>query len=102
MTVSWDVAVDMNKVSYILYYMEKPFDFNAMSSAARRQLTPAVGDGYSTVWNHVNPDTALESFLPYRATITVPQGTTYDFVIRAIDSAGNEDSNQVAISAAIP
>jgi len=99
-TVSWDVAVDMSKVSYVLYYSATPFDFNNMSAATRVVLIPTVGDGYSTIWAASNPDSAIESFFPYQSAISGLQpGTSYDFVIRAIDSLGNEDSNTVKISA---
>ncbi len=102
-TVSWDIAVDMNKVSYVLYYGKNPFDFNNMSAATSVVLIPSVGDGYSTVWNAANPDEALAPLFPYQATISgLQQGTTYYFIIRAVDSVGNEDVNQVVISADIP
>lgn len=99
-TVSWDVAVDMNKVSYVLYYSVTPFDFNNLSAATRVVLIPAVGDGYSTIWAASNPDSAIGSFFPYQSVISgLHPGTSYDFVIRAIDSLGNEDSNTVKMSA---
>lgn len=99
-TVSWDVAVDMNKVSYVLYYSASPFEFNTMSAATRVVLIPTVGDGYSTAWNAANPDEALASLFPYQSTISGLQPEiSYDFVIRAIDSSGNEDSNTVKMSA---
>ncbi len=99
-TVSWDVAVDMNKVRYVLYYKTSPFDFNNMSAATRIVLTSLVGDGYSTVWSAANPDSAMQSYFPYQSTISgLQQGISYDFVIRAIDSAGNEDTNTVKKSA---
>lgn len=99
-TVSWDVAVDMNKVSYVLYYSASPFDFNNMSAATRVMMAPSVGNGYSTIWAATNPDSAMQSYFPYQSTISGLQpGISYDFVIRAIDSAGNEDENTVKMSA---
>lgn len=92
-TLSWDVALDRNRVSYVLYYQTTatPFDF---ASAARRTLTPTFGDGYNQVWNTVKPSEALSGVYPYQQTITgLLPGATYHFVIHAIDSAGNEDTN---------
>lgn len=102
-TVSWDMALDMNRVSYILYYRTTPFDFDAdltLSSAVSRPLTPAVGAGYDAVWSSASPDLALESVYPHQATINGLQtGTTYYFLLRARDSKGNEDDNRVVLTA---
>ncbi len=92
-TLSWDVALDMNKVSYMLYYQTNatPFDF---AKAARLVLTPSVGAGYDQIWKSFSPSQALSGVYPYQQTITGLQpGTTYRFAIRAVDSVGNEDSN---------
>lgn len=92
-TISWDVALDRNRVSYILYYQTNatPFDF---ATAARQVLTPLPGDGYNQVWSKSSPSEALKDVYPYQQTITGLQpGATYRFVVRAIDSAGNEDTN---------
>ncbi|MBT1071849.1 fibronectin type III domain-containing protein [Pelotalea chapellei] len=99
--VSWDVALDMNRVNYVLYYA--PFDFSAdpdFANATRVVLSPAVGAGYSDIWSQANPNTALQSFYPYQSTISgLTQGVTYYFIIRAVDSKGNEDSNRVVLTA---
>lgn len=103
--ISWDVALDMNRVSYALYYQTIPFDFSSdphLSSATRMVLTPAVGAGYAQAWNHQYPDSALQSLYPYQQSISglVP-GKTYYFLIRAFDSVGNEEANQMVLSAAL-
>lgn len=91
--LSWDVALDMNRVSYRLYYQTTaaPFDF---ATAARLLLTPLPGTGYDQAWNSASPSQALSTLYPYQQTITGLQpGATYRFVIRAVDAAGNEDGN---------
>jgi hypothetical protein len=104
-TVAWDVALDMNKVSYALYYKTTPFNFAAdpnLATATRVVLTPAVGAGYTQVWNNINPSTALQNVFPYQQTLSgLPGGATYYFVIRAFDSAGNEEQNQTVLSVAL-
>lgn len=98
-TLSWDVALDMNKVSYVLYYKTAPFDFvadPAMASATRTVLNPSVGEGYSSVWSSANPELALQSVYPYQSTVTgLLPAATYYFMLRAVDSKGNEDNNRV-------
>lgn len=92
-TLSWDVALDMNRVSYVLYYQTTvaPFDF---TTATRLVLTPSVGDGYNQVWSATIPDQALSTVYPYQQTITgLKPDVTYRFVVRTVDSAGNEDTN---------
>lgn len=102
-TISWDVALDMNKVSYVLYYKTSPFDFAAdprMTSATRLVLDPVVGAGYSDVWKKPVPSLALQTVYPYQQTILgLQHGVTYHFVVHAIDSKGNEDGNQVVLTA---
>ena len=102
-TLSWDVALDMNKVSYVLYYKTAPFDFTTdpgLATATRVVLDPTVGEGYSTVWSSGNPELALQSVYPYQANLTdLQQGIVHYFVIRAIDSVGNQDLNQVVLTA---
>ena len=102
-TVSWDVALDMNRVSYILYYRTTPFDFTAdptLSTATSTILTPTAGAGYDAVWSGVNSHLALESVFPYQATLNGLQaGTTHHFLLRARDSKGNEDDNRIILTA---
>jgi hypothetical protein len=93
-TLSWDVALDMNKVHYVVYYQttDTPFNF---ATSTKRILTPSFGDGYNQVWNTPVPSQALSGVYPYQQTISgLQSGRTYRFVIRAVDSAGNEDSNE--------
>lgn len=103
LNISWDVALDMNHVSYALYYQTTPFDFAAnpnLTGATRIVLTPTVGAGYAQAWNNVNPDTALQNLYPYQQSLTgLASGRTYYVLIRAFDSAGNEEANQVVLSA---
>lgn len=103
-TIAWDVALDMNRVSYALYYQTTPFNFATdpnLSAATRIVLTPAVGAGYTQVWNNIDSNSALQYVYPYQQTLTtLAQGATYYFVIRAFDSVGNEEKNQVVLSTA--
>lgn len=103
--ISWDVALDMNRVSYALYYQTTPFDFAAnpkLTGATRVVLTPTVGTGYAKTWSHPAPDTALQNLYPYQQSLTgLAPGKTYYFLIRAVDSVGNEDTNQVVLSEAL-
>lgn len=103
LNISWDVAVDMNRVSYALYYQTTPFDFAAnpkLTGATRVVLSPTVGEGYAQTWSHPNPDTALQNLYPYQQSVTgLAPGKTYYLLIRAFDSVGNEDVNQVVLSA---
>jgi hypothetical protein len=104
-TLEWDVALDMNKVGYVLYYQTTPFDFTAdsnLSTATRIVLPPIAGNGYSQVWQSNNPNTALQNVYPNQQTIlNLPSGATCYFVIRAFDSAGNEEKNQTVVSVAL-
>ena len=93
-TVRWDVALDLNRVGYALYYSKTPFDFVGdpdLTTATRVALTPTIGSGYAA---GVGP-----SAYPYEAAITgLSELSLYYFCIRAFDSAGNEDTNQVVLS----
>ncbi|MDD2735585.1 MAG: fibronectin type III domain-containing protein [Desulfuromonadaceae bacterium] len=92
-TLSWDVALDMHKVSYLLYYQTFPVPFD-FAKAVKLPLTPLVGDGYDTIWNSSDPNEALRTAYPYQQTISGLQSEmTYYFVIRAVDAVGNEDDN---------
>lgn len=101
-TISWDVALDMNRVSYALYYQTAPFDFTLsqpLANATRAVLTPSVGTGYDLVWQNPDPGLALQNVYPYESSLTLPglqTGTTYYLLLRAFDSKGNEEANEVA------
>ncbi|ABB32194.1 Fibronectin type III domain protein [Geobacter metallireducens RCH3] len=100
-TVSWDVALDMNRVSYALYYQTVPFNFalpQPLANATKAVLTPSVGSGYDLVWQTPDPGLALQNVYPYQSSVTLPGlqgGTTYYLLLRAFDSKGNEEVNQV-------
>ena len=95
-TVRWDVALDENRVQYVLYAQPQPFDFAAdpaLSAATRMVLTPAVPSSYVA---GVGPDS-----YPYEASITsFPRGQMQYLVIRAVDQSAdaNEDTNTVVLS----
>ncbi len=101
-TVSWDVALDMHKVSYLLYYTQEGFDFNAdprLTRATRVPLSASIGTGYDQVWQAGDPAMALGAVYPFQATISgLTPGVVYSFLVRAIDSLGNEDSNQIVLT----
>lgn len=102
-TVSWDVALDRNRVRYLLFYQQSPFDFAAdpkLAAATRVELMPKSGDGYGQVWAAEYPSEAIQSVYPHQATIGgLTPGVAYYFLIHAIDSAGNEDANMVSLTA---
>ncbi|WP_306533830.1 hypothetical protein [Geobacter sp.] len=101
-TISWDVALDMNRVSYALYYQTTPFNFalpQPLANATRTVLTPSVGTGYDMVWQAPDPGLALQNVYPYESSLTLPGlqgGNTYYLLLRAFDSKGNEEANDVA------
>lgn len=103
LTIAWDVAMDMNRVSYALYYQKTPFDFIAdpnLTAATRVVLTPTAGTGYAQAWKSSNPNAVLQSTYPNQQVITgLAGGGIYYFLIRAFDSVGNEEKNQVVLSA---
>jgi hypothetical protein len=96
-TVWWDVALDMNRVSYVLYAQPQPFDFKAdpsLSQATPHLLSPSVPDDYV---GGVGPDR-----YPYQATVAgFTPGQQQYLLIRAVDqSAGaNQDANTVVLTA---
>ena len=95
--LSWDVALDRNRVRYVAYYQTSPFDFEndpELTGATRIYLNPEVGEGYE--------NGAASDVYPYQAAVSgLTAGQTYYFVIRAVDCspARNEDANQVYLKA---
>ncbi len=95
-TVRWDVAMDQNRVHYVLYAQPQPFDFTAdptLSAARRTVLTPTVPTAYLA---GVGPDS-----YPYEASLSsFPRGQLQYLLIRAVDESpnANEDSNTVVLS----
>jgi len=95
-TVRWDVALDENRVQYVLYAQPQPFDFAGdptLSAATRTVLTPTVPDAYVA---GVGPDS-----YPYEATLSsFPSGQTQYLLILAADLSpnANEETNTVVLS----
>ena len=96
-TVWWDVALDMNRVTYVLYSQPQPFDFDhdpSLSGAVPHVLTPSVPPEYLT---GVGPDR-----YPYQATVDgFPAGQTQYLLIRAVDQspAANQETNTSVLTA---
>ncbi|MBP5281618.1 MAG: hypothetical protein J6Z22_03875 [Lachnospiraceae bacterium] len=97
--VRWDVAMDKNPVTYVLYYQKQPFDFEKdpdLKNATSVELIPEVGDGYV---NGVGPNV-----YPFQATLDgLESKQTYYFVIRARDNSENhnEEKNTVTLKATV-
>lgn len=96
LTVYWDVALDLHRVRYALYYQTEPFDFGAGAelSAATRVPLPQTqsGPGYA--------DGSSPGVYAHQATINnLDPGATYHLVIRAFDTRGHEDTNQIVLTA---
>ena len=95
-TVSWDVALDKNRVTYRLYAQPEPYDFTAdpaLSRASRFALVPTAPTEYLTG--------AGQGRYPYESTLTgFPRAVTQYLVIRAVDEsdAENEDQNRAVLS----
>jgi len=86
--VRFDVALDLNKVSYVCYLNTSP-DF---VDADRIELDPRIGAGYT---QGVGPTT-----YPHEDTLfDLETRTRYYFCVRAVDAYGNEDQNTVWLSA---
>ncbi|HYF01632.1 MAG TPA: hypothetical protein VEJ18_22105, partial [Planctomycetota bacterium] len=94
-TVRWDVALDLNPVSYALYLQPGPFDLGTdpdLSGASRIVLTPTLPSDFAH-----RPDR-----YPYEAVVGgLAPGTTYHLILRAFDSRGNEEKNAVVRTAAV-
>jgi hypothetical protein len=90
------VALDENRVHYVLYAQLQSFDFvgdPALSAATRTVLTPTVPAAYL---DGVGPDS-----YPYEASLSsFPSGQTQYLLIRAVDESpnANEDTNTVVLS----
>ncbi|HVV87075.1 MAG TPA: fibronectin type III domain-containing protein [Kofleriaceae bacterium] len=98
LTVRWDLALDLNRVGYAVYYQTSPFDFAAdplLTGATRVVVTPQPTAAYA---RGVGPGSYASE-----ATISnlVP-GQPYYLAVRAFDDAPtvHEDANQVSLSAA--
>ena len=96
LTVRWDIALDFNPVRYALYIQTTPFeiagddlDLSAATRIVLPQRRPARYSGGTGPGVYAN-----------EATITgLDPEKTYYLLIRAFDSAANEDDNQVVLSA---
>ncbi len=85
-TVRWDVALDLHPVRYVLDTRTPG------GSDSRAPLTPSIGAGYAEAFG--------PSTYAYEAQVTgLTPGQAYEFRIRAVDALGNEDANQVVLSA---
>lgn len=92
--VRWDVALDFHRVHYAVYYAPTPLDFVGdpeLRAATRLVPEPEVGDGYfgGGPTSYAN-QARIDGLQP---------GTTYYFCVRAFDEVGNEEQNQVMLSA---
>jgi hypothetical protein len=96
-TVRWDVALDENRVDYVLYAQASPFDFAGdprLASAQRIALAPAVPSDYARgVGPGVYANEARVSGFTH--------GQTQYLIVRAVDEspAANEDTNTVVLTA---
>jgi hypothetical protein len=97
-TVWWDVAMDKNRVHYVLYAQPQPFDFArdpGLTGAAHIVLSPEAPADYVT---GVGPDRYA-----YQATLSgFPAGVSQHLLIRAVDesAAANQDANTVVVAIA--
>ncbi len=94
----WDVALDMHRVAYVAYYQEAPFDFASnrpLASATRVPLQVGRPSSYGR-----GP---LSANYPYEAVVDGLRGDrTYYFLLRAVDTLGNEDGNEQTIAVELP
>jgi hypothetical protein len=91
-SIYWDVAYDLNGVSYALYYSKTPFNFkNSLTSQGTRVvMTPTQPSNYL----------ATATTYPYEYQLTgLSPSTTYYLVVRAFDNSpnSNEEANTVSI-----
>jgi len=91
--VHWDVALDENTVNYYLYIQDKPYKFtdkNPLRNARKILLKTNRGAGYGK--------RTPESTFAYSDIITgLDSNKQYHLLIRAADSLGNEDANEVVL-----
>jgi len=93
----WDVALDMNPVTYVAYYQDRPFDFTGttpLGNANRVKLVPELGQTYQQ-------GTGGNAY-PFETTIHgLDDRLPYYFLIRAVDNSDSayEDDNQVVLMA---
>ena len=84
--------MDKTRVSYVLYYQDKPIDFAAdpdLKNAQKMLLTPQITSAY---------EQGQYDALPYRAEVTgLVSGKDYYMVIRAVDRSErhNKEKNTV-------
>jgi hypothetical protein len=94
-TLRFDVALDFHRVGYALYHDTQPFDLAGdpdLENVTRLVLDPVIGARYAGGTG--------ASVYPHEVTITgLTTGTTYWFCIRAFDSVGNEEKNEVVLAA---
>ena len=97
--VRWDVALDLHRVRYRLYYSSTPFNFTTdpqLRNATRVDLIPDPGNGYIE---------GVDGAYPYEARVNgLEPGVTYYFVLRAHDLSPNrnEEMNTQVVTAVMP
>ena len=96
LTVRWDVALDLDRVRYALYYQPAPFDFVADPGLTRATRVVLDGRPPATYALGVGP-----GVYAHEATVEglVP-GQRYYLLVRAFDDspAANQDDNQVVLT----
>ncbi len=102
-TLRWDVALDQNPVHYVAYFQDEPIRFHprddddgdALEDAERIVLDPMPGEGYA---DGSDPDCfAYEARIP-----GLRANRSYWFLLRAVDSEGNEEHNRNVLHVAVP
>ena len=96
-TVRWDVAMDENRVQYVLYAQSQPFDFTGGPGAVGGDP-----DGADAHRPQGLPGGRGPRQLPVRGcrSPAFPQGQIQYLLIRAVDQSpnANEDTNTVVLS----
>jgi hypothetical protein len=96
-TVRWDVALDKDRVDYVLYAQPRPFDFNHDPRLKMARRIPLVATAPADYLEGVGPQTyANQAILS-----GFPAGQTQYLVIRAVDRSpsANEEQNTVVLTA---